>query len=245
MTMTKAEFREWRERFGLTQDDIAKRFGVTRNTVQNWESGPSNLPGTLDDACKVWEDRLKKEIAEIGPVTLCYTDGPMFVDPYGPRRKLAMLQQEPYPTNAAAIARVKIIWDRPDVYGPFITDKSNSFLWNQVELARVVDGSDKGAPTVRNTLSRMATYVTENPTAFARGPRTLVADEAQDRTRRIQAVGEELMSLAKQSAERIVQYSDFEPLLERLHKLGFYPTNRQVGDVAHAIQGEEVARAVR
>ena len=106
--MTKQEFREWRERFGLTQDDLAKRFGVTRNTVQNWESGPSALPGTLGDACKVWEDRLRKEIAEIGPVTLCYTDGPMFIDPYGPRRKLAMLQQEPYPTNAAALARVKI-----------------------------------------------------------------------------------------------------------------------------------------
>ena len=70
--------------------------------------GPSALPGTLGDACKVWEDRLRKEIAEIGPVTLCYTDGPMFIDPYGPRRKLAMLQQEPYPTNAAALARVKI-----------------------------------------------------------------------------------------------------------------------------------------
>jgi DNA-binding XRE family transcriptional regulator len=243
--MTKGEFREWRERFGLTQDDVAKRFGVTRNTIQNWESGASALPGTLDTLCKVWADRLTKEIAEIGPVTLCYTDGPMFIDPYGPRRKLAMLKQEPYPTNAAALARVKIIWDQPDVYGPFITDKSDSFLWNQVELARVVDGSDKGAPTVRNTLARIAAYVIENPTAFARGPRSLTPAEVDDRKRRILAVGEGLSVLAKQSEERVVEYSDFEALLERLHKLGFYPTSRQVADVAHAIQGEEVARAVQ
>jgi hypothetical protein len=243
--MDKAEFRSWREQFGLTQYDIAKRFGVSRNTVQNWESGPSALPGTLGDACKVWEDRLKKEIAEIGPVTLCYADGPMFIDPYGPRRKLAMLQQEPYPTNAAALARVKIIWGRPEFHGPFITDKAGSFIWNQVELSRVVDGTDKGAPTVRNTLSRVATYVAENTTAFARGPKTLTPAEVEDRTRSIKVIGEEVASLAKQSEEREVSYAEFDAMLDRLHKLGFYPTNRQVGDVAFAIQGEEIARAVR
>jgi transposase len=243
--MTKKELREWRERFGLTQDDIAKRFRVSRNTVQNWESGPSTLPGTLADACAVWEDRLKKEVAEVGPVTLCYADGPMFVDPYGPRQKLAMLRQEPYPTNAAALARIKNIWGNPDFHGPFITDKSGSFLWNQVELTRVVDGSDKGAPTVRNTLAKVALYVAENPTAFARGPRSLTPAQLEERARGITAIGVEIGRLSAESEERAVSYAEFEALLDRLHKLGFYPTNRQVSDVAHAIMGEEVARAVQ
>jgi|SRR5215470_2639087 len=243
--MTKQKFREWRERLGLTQDDIARRFGVSRNTVQNWESGPSALPGTLADACAVWEDRLKKEVAGVGPVTLCYADRPMFIDPYGPRQKLAMLKQEPYPTNASALARVKIIWDNPDFHGPFITDKSGSFLWNKVELMRVVDGSDTGAPTVRNTLWKVAAYVAVNPTAFARGPRSLTPAEVEDRVRSITAVGLEISRLSAESEKRAVSYAEFEALLDRLHKLGFYPTNRQVGDVAHAITGEEVARAVQ
>jgi DNA-binding XRE family transcriptional regulator len=243
--VTKEEFREWRKGFGLTQDDVAKRFGVSRNTVQNWEGGASSMPAMLSDICAVWTERLEKERPELGPVILCYSDGPMFVNPYGPQRKLAMLQHESYPTNAAAVARVRLLWNKPDFHGPFILEKSGKFLWNQVELTRVVNGGDKGAPTIRNTLLRMAAYVAENPTAFARGPKVLGPAEVEDRTRRIQAVGEELAALAAQSETRVVQYPDYEPLLDRLHELGFYPTHRQVGDVAHAFQGEVVARAVQ
>ena len=124
-------------------------------------------------------------------------------------------------------------------------EKSGANLWNQVELMRVVDGDDKGAPTVRNTIARLAAYVLENPSAFARGPKSLTPDEAEQRTSSIRAIGDELVQLANESEERMVPYAEFEAILTRLHKLGFYPTNRQVGDVAHAIMGEEIARAVR
>jgi hypothetical protein len=242
--MTKDEFRDWRHSVDLTQDEVSKRFGVSRNTIQNWEHGLSTLPATVGDLCAVWEKRLRKEMPQIGPVTLCYTDGPMFIDPYGPRGRLAMLQQEAFPTNAAAIARVKLIWKRSDVYGPFIMEKSGEFLWNQVELTAVVSGSDLGAPTVRNALAKMANYVMENPSAFARGPKPLSQVEAEKRTANIKSVGEELMQLANDSEKRLVNYGEFEEMLGRLQKLGFYPTDRQVGDVAHTIMGEEVARAV-
>jgi DNA-binding XRE family transcriptional regulator len=236
--MTKDEFRKWRESFGLTQGDIAKRFGVSRNTIQNWEGGATAMPNTIEDACKVWEDRIKKEIAELGPVTLCYADGPMWVSAYGSNRRLASMQLEPYPTNAAALARVRMLWGRDDFHGPFITEQSGSFVWNQVELARVVDGSDVGAPTVRNTITRLANYILENSAAYVRGDPTI--EKVRDQEAAIRSVGEELLELAAESEERLVPYQEFEVLLERLHKLGSYPTNRQVGDVAHAIQGEEV-----
>jgi DNA-binding XRE family transcriptional regulator len=242
--MNKEEFRAWRERFGLTQGDIGSRFGVTRNTVQNWEYGVTALPDVVEDLCKVWGDRLKKEIADLGPVTLCYADAPMFIQPFGPRHRPAMLKQESYPTNAAAIARVKHMWGRPDFCGPFITEQGGGFLWNEVELARVVDGSDKGAPTVRNTISKLATYVNENTTAFARAPRSLTRAEAENRARQIAAIGEKLAQLADEAEQRVVTYSEFEALLEALHKLGFHPLERHVGSVAHAIQGEQVARSV-
>jgi DNA-binding XRE family transcriptional regulator len=243
--MTRDEFRKWREQFGLTQGDIARRFGVSRNTIQNWEGGATAMPNTIGDLCAVWGDRLKKEIAQLGPVTLCYADAPMWIDPYGPRRKLASMELEPYPTNSAALARVRMIWDRPDVHGPFITEKSGGPLWNQVELARVVDGSDKGAPTVRNTIMKIAAYAIENATAFVRDANVPTPAEAAAQTSSIRVVGEELTRLADESETRFVSYGEFEVLRDRLHKLGFFPTNRQVSDVAHAIRGEEIAGRAR
>jgi hypothetical protein len=95
-------------------------------------------------------------------------------------------------------------------------------------LARVVDGSDHGAPTVRNTIRRLANYILENSAVFVRGVRMPTVEE-------IQAKGSEI-----RSDERLVTYEEFEVLLKRLHALGSFPTNRQVSDVAHAIHGEEI-----
>jgi hypothetical protein len=212
----------------------------SRGAIQNWESGATAMPNTIGDACSVWADRLKKEVAGLGPVTLCYADGPMWVDPYGPRPKLASIELEFYPTNSAALARVRMIWGQPNVHGPFITEKSGGAVWNQVELARVVDGSDKGAPTVRNTIIRLATYILENSSAFVRGVNSPTKKQIEDHTCAIRAVGEQMMQLAAESEARFVSYAEFEVFLSRLHRLGFYPTNRQVSDVAHAIHGEEI-----
>ena len=66
--MTKDEFRAyWREGFGLTQGDIAKRFGVSRNTVQNWEYGPSPLPGTSRTPAKCGGTGYAKRSPRLGP----------------------------------------------------------------------------------------------------------------------------------------------------------------------------------
>ena len=218
---------------------MPSELGVSRNTIQNWENGATALPSTINEVCAVWEDRLKKETAEIGPVTLCYSDAPMWVDAYRPRNRLPMLQLEPYPTNAAALARVMMIWGKDDVHGPFIMEKSGGPLWNQVELARVVDGADNGAPTVRNTIRRLADYTLENSTAFVRGAKVPTIEEIEASTAAIRATAEALLEIAAESEKRCVTYAEFEVLLKRLHNLGSYPTNRHVSDVAHAIHGEE------
>jgi transcriptional regulator with XRE-family HTH domain len=235
---TPADLKRWREKFGLTQTELGKRFGVTRNTIQNYESGTSALPIPIRQAYAVWDDQLKKEMAELGPVTLCYANGPMWVDPYRPRNQFPMLHQEPFATNAAALARVRMIWGRDDVHGPFILERSGNPLWNQNELARVVDGTDINAPTVRNTIKRLADYMIEHKTVFVRGVPTV--DDINERTSEIHATGHALLKLAAESEERCVTYQEFEVLLKRLHDLGSYPTNRQVGDVAHATYGEEI-----
>ena len=118
--------------------------------------------------------------------------------------------------------------------------KSGELLWNQVELLRVVDGSDDGAPTVRNTITRLANYILENSTVFVRGVRTPTLEEIEERKQAITATANQMLELASESEKRFVSYAEFEVPLKKLHELGSYPTNRQVGDVAHAIHGEEI-----
>jgi hypothetical protein len=181
-------------------------------------------------------------MADIGPVTLIYADGPMFVDPYGPRRRIASLRQEPYPTNAAALARVQRLWGREDFHGPLIIEKSGEPLWNQVELLRVVDGSDKGAPTLFNTITKLAEYVRSNSHLHARsGARLSTPKEQRESKILTEQIADQLEALAGEVPERSVRYGEVEALLSRLHALGFYPTNRLVGDIAHAAQGNEIA----
>jgi hypothetical protein len=188
---------------------------------------------------------LKKEMAEIGPVTLIYADAPMFIDPYGPRRRVASLRQEPYPTNAAALARVQHLWGREDFHGPFVIEKSGAPLWNQVELLRVVDGNDKGAPTLFNTITKLAAYVRTNAHLHARtGTRTASLAEQQEGKVLTEEIASKLDELAAQVPKGSVRYAHVEALLSRLHGLGFYPPNRMIGDIAHAAHGNELAAAV-
>lgn len=237
--MDRHDFRAWRERCGLSQIDVANRYGLSRNTINNWETGATPLPQTVEGACTVWEDRLKKEQAARGPVTLCYADGPMFVDPYRPRRRMAQLQQEPYPTNAAALARVQLLWGREDFHGPFIMEKSGASLWNQVELMRVVDGSDKTAPTMANTIRRVAAYVRTNAQVYVRDG--AVRPSTQDHQKTVDAIRGVAAQLDALADQVPVHDDQFQSLLSRLHDLGFFPPNQFVSDVAHAAHGNEMA----
>ena len=125
------------------------------------------------------------------------------------------------------------------MHGPFVMEKSGGALWNWVELERVVDGTDNGAPTVRNTIRRLANYILENSAVFVRGA-TPTNKEIEAITAAIRSTAEAMLQLATESEVRCVTYQEFEILLKRLHELGSFPINRHVSDVAHAIQGEEV-----
>jgi hypothetical protein len=139
---------------------------------------------------------------------------------------------------------VKEIWKQPGVHGPFIVDKPGTVLWNHHELSGVVDWTDTDAPTLRNALCRIGNYVMRNSTSRARGPRQMSATSAEDRSKRIQEIGAALMTVAEESEERVVSYSEFRGILDQLQKLGIIPLDRLVHDVAHTIEGKKIASDV-
>jgi hypothetical protein len=234
--MDAAQFRAWRVRVGLTQQQVADRFGVSRTTIQNWESN-TPIPQTVDMSCRIWEHRLKQESPAVGPLTLIYSDGPMFVDPYGPRRRPAMMQQEPYPTNASALARVQQLAGQANVYNPFIIEADQSPLWNAVELARIVKGDDDGAPTLVNMLRKAATTVRDDSANFVRnGPRTPSPSEIKARQKAIIAQADLLDTFANGSLSTIVRDQlAIEQVFQELRELGTRAPDELVSGVAHAL----------
>jgi hypothetical protein len=232
--MDADQFGAWRRRMKLTQQQLADKFGVTRTTIQNWESGTTGIPSTLDAACEVWEERIHQEDPKFGPVTLVWADGPMFVTP---GRPVATMHQQGFATNAEALGRVMKMWGQPDFHTPFIMDRIGKPLWNRVELTRVVDGNDKDAPTPHRWRSRSIAALAEQIRSTAgisvrSGPRMLSPADAAELRRRIEVLASELDELA---AQPDVTYEQVEKVLLELRMLGKHPPTELVSDVAQAI----------
>jgi DNA-binding XRE family transcriptional regulator len=233
--MQAAEFRNWRERLGQTQQQIADRLGVSRTTIQNWE-GSTPIPQSVEMSCKIWEHRIRQEDPGLGPLTLICSDGPMFVDPYGPRRRPAMMQQEPHPTNAAVLARVQQLAATTAFHNPFVIMADTSPLWNAPELTRVISGDDKGAPTLANMLRKAAKNVRDNSANYVRGPRVPTPDEIKARQSEIVAQAELLDKYAELSlAEMVRDQVAIEQVFYKLvHELGAKAPDELVSGVAFA-----------
>jgi hypothetical protein len=236
--MNSQEFAAWRREVGISQEELATRWArVSRTTIQNWESGATPIPDAVEAACDVWGRRLKQENPLLGPVTLIYADGPMFVDPYGPRRPLAMMHQEPYPSNTAALARVLELGGGDRFYNPFIIERSGNHLWNLVELNAVVRGDDSGAPTAANLLRRLEKYLVDTSAQFVRtGPRMPNEAEIASKRTRIEELAAEIGDLAKNVGSGTVTYVDVEQRLQTLRSLGKFPPEPLVSAIAQAFR---------
>lgn len=161
--MIGPELKAWRDSFSLTQTDVATHFDVSRTTVQNWEAQAGKLPSMLETGVRVWSRRMRQEDPLRGPVTLVFSNVPLFIAPYGPRAPQAVMRQESHPSNAAGLARVQALAGNPAVVHPFILEEGARTLWNIVELQQVSAGDDRGAPTLSNLLRRLAADIRKAP----------------------------------------------------------------------------------
>ena len=234
--MTGPEFKAWRESFDLTQADVAAKFQVSRTTVQNWEACPAALPPALETGVRVWTRRLRQEDPGRGPVTLNYSNGPLFIQPFGPRRPTAMLQQEVHLSNAAVLARAAMLASNDQVFNPFVLEDGAHDLWNIVELQRVVAGEDKTAPTLPNLLRRLADGIRADAPYFVRnGARTATPAEVDQRARDLNALAVSLERIAYQTVLEIVgEQSTCEAILAQVRVLGVRPRDALVNAIAQA-----------
>lgn len=56
--MTAGEFKEWRRRLGLSQEQAAEALGLSRNTIARYEAG--HTPQIVDLACEHLESKLRQ-----------------------------------------------------------------------------------------------------------------------------------------------------------------------------------------
>jgi hypothetical protein len=180
---------------------------------------------------------MRQEDPLLGPVTLVYSDGPMFLDPYGPRRRPAMMQQEPYPSNAMALARVQELWGRNDFHNPFVITKDGSPVRNAVELVRVVSGEDPGAPTLINLLRICARSIRDNSSNFVRnGARSLTPEQTKKRQNAIERQADALDEIAKVGLDAAIdRQTQIKAAFKRLLELGTRAPDALVFSVHHAL----------
>jgi len=142
--MNGSGFRDWRTSMKQTQAEVAEKFQVTRNTIQNWESTEGPLPIIIQQGCQVLERRIKQTWPDLGPVTLGWLDGPTFVSP---GQRAGMIQSRSFKTNSEALKYVRKRWNDQDFQMPFVRyEEFGLELWNVVELERVASGADTDAP---------------------------------------------------------------------------------------------------
>lgn len=55
--MTKEDLRRRRDVLGFTQEELAEKLGVTRQSVYMWEAGKTNIPALLNLALRHLEWR--------------------------------------------------------------------------------------------------------------------------------------------------------------------------------------------
>lgn len=63
--VTGEEFKRRRESLRLTQHQIGALFGVTRNTVQNWEAGLFKPPHVAHYAFDAWDQMSNWELNDV------------------------------------------------------------------------------------------------------------------------------------------------------------------------------------
>ncbi len=144
--MIGKEFRQRREKVELSQADVAVLLKLSRSTVMAMEASDNPVSPSIAVAMEHWFERRWRQRPLFGPVTLVYSDGPMFIGQGNYR--VPMMQCEPFGTNAEAVARVCELYNRgAKFFNPLInSDGGHRIVLNSMEIAKAYERKLEGKP---------------------------------------------------------------------------------------------------
>jgi len=133
------DLKKWRKRLGYNQFEAAKRLGVHRGAVQNWEREVRPVPLTVELACEELE-REHQSLNQESVLLVC-TDGPI-VQPSNAPYYIPLLRCEMHVSSEVAI-KTACNWRRdPTLTNSMIFSSEGALLWEPLELLRECEKRD-------------------------------------------------------------------------------------------------------
>lgn len=148
MPWTVWDLKKWRKKLRYTQCEAAMMLGVSRGTIQHWESERNPIPLAVELAC-IELTRCWKRRPEFGPVTLVYADSPLVQEAEGPY--FLAVQCQHCGNNASAIIQASQLRGSPQFNNPFILDNDGEIIWSSLEILEECQRQKRGNVMRANT----------------------------------------------------------------------------------------------
>ena len=130
-------FKKWRRELGYTQLEAGEKLGLSRGTIQYWESEIRPVPLAVELACQELL-RLWKRRPQFGPVTLLYADDPISLETSASVGSI-LVRSERHPDNENALKSAARPRETRTLFIALIVGDDGNVVWSGPELLREID----------------------------------------------------------------------------------------------------------
>jgi hypothetical protein len=256
--MSRKEFSEHLSALRLSFSEVAQFLGVSERSARRWAEDDS-VPGPVEAALRAWLrldtrhlpwkpdsvsifhddqeqiqrmrehdkllDALMSEVeARGGPSTIWSVDLAKQRATFGPAEvSFHKLQNGGFsPSTYRRVDRAPVDEDRVEIQ----------------DACYCIAQAFARARAAKRALIAIADYIHKHAATFVqKGPGMLAPDERDRRVATINMLADDLNVLASSALEGNVLYSEFEAILDALHRLGFFPEQGPVSAVARSMIG--------
>ena len=254
--MTADELRGLLSALDLSREEAAQLLGVSKRTVTRWSEG-EDIPGPAVAALRAWLSLKKRDLAwKPDSISVLERDSDQIE-----RQRLYAVRLAEMLSQVEARGGAKHPW-KVDTFRStanfgaaevtFYKLANGSFSIGSYRRADRSPDLNVDMPLIQDaayciarefarfgeqakSLSEMASYVRQHANiAVTEGPNVLTPRQAAERKLRIERLAAQLEELAEAASEGSAIYLQYEDIEEKLHELGFFPTDSQVAAIARA-----------